>query len=68
MRVTIRGDQYGHLLVGISGFRSPEDLQAIKTIPGRSWDAVSRNWRLPDTQWHADLLLNQLYATGSFTM
>jgi len=64
MQITISGSTKNQLTVQI-----PYDqtlLTAIRRIPGRKWDETRRVWLIPDTQDHADQLLQNLSDTGLF--
>ena len=47
------------------GFSEPV-LNAVRKIPGRSWNSKQKLWLLPDNQNSADLLLSNLHQTGLF--
>jgi integron integrase len=65
MTVSVSGHLGSHLSI-----RFPFDetlLGLIKKIPDRRWDASLKCWLIPDTQTHADSLLETLYDSGLFT-
>jgi len=66
MIVTISGNQNGRLIVKFPYERTLVD--AVKAIPGRSWNPEKKVWTLPDTQEHVDRLLDSLWASGLFTV
>jgi len=42
-------------------------IPVIRRVPDRSWDPQIKAWVLPDTQFHADALLEELLQSGLFT-
>ncbi len=41
-------------------------ISAVRSVPGRTWDAEKKVWVLPDTQEHANHLLTSLWKCGLF--
>ena len=62
LTVSIVGDHAGHLIVKI-----PYDtalISAVRSVPGRTWNAQKKVWVVPDTQEHANHLLTSLWKCG----
>lgn len=62
--VKITGTDSGR--ISISFPYTPRIVAAVRSIPGRQWDAEEKRWLIPDTQSHVNLLLEALHAIPSF--
>lgn len=43
-----------------------EILTAIRKVPGRKWDGLSKTWLFPDKDKNMQFFLNEIYKTGRF--
>jgi len=65
MTVTIHEQRLGRFSIDVP-YNQPL-IDALKRVPGHSWDPESRLWSVPAKPWVAQKLLKELYATGLFT-
>lgn len=64
VRVSIRHDSHHRLAVRVPYL--PVVVEALRSVPDRTWNPADRTWYLPDTQEHGDKLLAALWRTGLF--
>ncbi|MFA6143105.1 MAG: integron integrase [Candidatus Omnitrophota bacterium] len=65
MTISITFSKNGALCVRVP--YDPILIAAMKSIADHAWDPEKKIWLFPNTQTHADLLLNTLYNSGLFS-
>ncbi|MFA6386026.1 MAG: integron integrase [Candidatus Paceibacterota bacterium] len=65
MTISITFSENGTLCVRVP--YDPILIAAMKSIADHAWDPEKKIWLFPNTQTHADLLLNTLYNSGLFS-
>lgn len=68
MTVTIKSFDKNFFSVYFSQGFDQNLLNAVRSIPGRKYDAVQKAWLIPDTKYASCMLLEKLYKTGLLNM
>ncbi|MBQ7538592.1 MAG: hypothetical protein IJT42_06475 [Treponema sp.] len=66
MRIIIRGFDANSISIQFEGGFSTSMLNAVRAVPGRTYNPQRKIWMIPHSQDSLDLLLENIYQTGNF--
>ena len=68
MRIIIRGFDANSISIQFEGGFSTSMLNAVRAVPGRTYNPQRKIWLIPHSQDSLDLLLENIYQTGNFNI
>lgn len=68
MTITIKSNNDTSIAIDFNGKFTTEMLNAVRSVPNRKYLPEQKIWVIPDNQKSIDTLLENLYATGEFSV
>ena len=68
MTITITSHNDTNIAISFNGQFSSKMLDAVRSVPNRTYNPEQKIWLIPDNQQSADTLLRNLYETDEFNI